>query len=267
MPCGEGEAARRDSDGVTGGAGYDRAARVFIVQLSQERKPSNASFAVSSCAYHPSFGSLSSSAQVLIASAGIPPWPFLPLIFSQLLAASVAAAATHSQDTPRCVLCRAQTGESESAQDLYALHPTDYPAHPCVSFMARSVTDGLQVVTISPNIPGSAPAGMNGEFSRMTIMASPETPKAPSPNDPSGVAFVKGGKRKRLSKVRISTLRALACCAHTSCFPLVARHAMPVTRANAAAMELVSSSTVPVLLDTSGFTYWPSPLQQLVGAS
>lgn len=100
----------------------------------------------------------------------------------------------------------------------------------------------------------------------MTIMASPETPGAPPPNDQSGVAFVKGGKRKRLSKVRTRATGDLQHHTHVSCPPPVARRAMPVTRANAAAMEPVSLSTFLVFSTAAGLTYWLSPLQQLVGA-
>ncbi|GJE90984.1 Zn(II)2Cys6 transcription factor [Phanerochaete sordida] len=66
--------------------------------------------------------------------------------------------------------------------------------------MPRAPKGGIQLVAISSNIPGSVPAGMSRDFSRMTIMASPEIPDALVSNDPAAVAFVKGGKRKRLSK-------------------------------------------------------------------
>ncbi len=56
------------------------------------------------------------------------------------------------------------------------------------------------MVAIAPDVPGSVPYGMNGDFSRMSIISSPEASKSSPPD--SGVAFVKGGKRKRLSKVR-----------------------------------------------------------------
>ena len=67
--------------------------------------------------------------------------------------------------------------------------------------MSRPAAEGFQVVAISPNMPGSPPTGMNGDFSRMTILSSPEAAMQPPPSDSPGVAFVKGGKRKRLSKV------------------------------------------------------------------
>ncbi len=70
--------------------------------------------------------------------------------------------------------------------------------------MARSSTNGFQMVTISPNVPGSIPNGMNGDFSRMTIMSSTDTQVQPlADTDPR--TFVKA-KRKRLSKVPIFSL-------------------------------------------------------------
>lgn len=131
--------------------------------------------------------------------------------------------------------------------------------------MSPSAPDGFQVVAISPNMPGSAPAGMNGDFSRMTLMPSPEMTKPPSPDDHSGVAFVKGGKRKRLSKAS-SVPPAVARSVLNAPFPPLDRPAMLVTRANAAAMALVSSSPRCVSHDVPGFTYRLSSLQQLVGA-
>ncbi|THG99162.1 hypothetical protein EW026_g3149 [Hermanssonia centrifuga] len=64
--------------------------------------------------------------------------------------------------------------------------------------MSRSPTDSMRMVAIAPDVPGSVPYGMNGDFSRMSIISSPEASKSSPPD--SGVAFVKGGKRKRLSK-------------------------------------------------------------------
>lgn len=79
---------------------------------------------------------------------------------------------------------------------------------------------------------------MNGEFSRMTILSSPESTKQPPPGDPANVAFVKGGKRKRLSKVSSPF--------HPLLFPALsmrsARLATLVTRASVAVMVLVSFS-------------------------
>lgn len=66
---------------------------------------------------------------------------------------------------------------------------------------SRTPPGGFQVVAISPNMPGSSAAGMNGEFTRMTIMSANDATKQSPPSDPSSLAFVKGGKRKRLSKV------------------------------------------------------------------
>ncbi|KAF7794476.1 hypothetical protein EIP86_005610 [Pleurotus ostreatoroseus] len=64
--------------------------------------------------------------------------------------------------------------------------------------MSRSSTNGFQMVTISPNVPGSIPNGMSGDFSRMTIMSSTDPPAQPQAEaDPR--TFVKA-KRKRLSK-------------------------------------------------------------------
>lgn len=103
---------------------------------------------------------------------------------------------------------------------------------------SRSQPDGLRVVAISPNLAGSAPAGMNGEFSRMTIMSSPETSTAPPSNDPTSVAFVKGGKRKRLSKVRcyFDFATMYPPLAHLT----VPRRATLVTKVNVAATVQVS---------------------------
>ncbi|PSR72827.1 hypothetical protein PHLCEN_2v11324 [Hermanssonia centrifuga] len=79
--------------------------------------------------------------------------------------------------------------------------------------MSRSPTDSMRMVAIAPDVPGSVPYGMNGDFSRMSIISSPEASKS-SPLD-SGVAFVKGGKRKRLSKLLAVTAILLQRSVHT----------------------------------------------------
>jgi hypothetical protein len=71
----------------------------------------------------------------------------------------------------------------------------------CVFMSSRMLPDSFQVVAIAPNMPGSSAAGTHGEFTRLTIMSSNEQPRHSPPTEPSAVAFVKGGKRKRLSKV------------------------------------------------------------------
>ena len=71
---------------------------------------------------------------------------------------------------------------------------------------------------------------------QISLSASPESSKA-SLNDPSGVAFVKGGKRKRLSKVcKPSPIITI--------FYLCIRLAMLAIKVNVAATVLVSVNTL-----------------------
>lgn len=81
-----------------------------------------------------------------------------------------------------------------------ANHNPPFKAFSVCPVMSSRNSDGFQVVAISPNVPSSSAVGMNGDFSRMTIMSAADPPNQPPHTDPAAVAFVKGGKRKRLSK-------------------------------------------------------------------